>query len=136
MAFIVGIVLQIPNIWVLFVGRVFQGIFIGNYMAIIPVYFNQLVPMALKGSLGVFTQLFAIIGKVFCYALGLFLYLVEAGDQFTWRFMFIFTNLTIVIQTVLFFTGCIPDTPNSLLLHGKEQDAYRVLSMFTKEEYL
>lgn len=44
-AFIVGLVLQIPNIVALFVCRALQGVFIGAYMAIIPIYINEICPI-------------------------------------------------------------------------------------------
>jgi hypothetical protein len=50
-----------------------QGVYIGVYMAIVPIYINELAPKELVGSFGVFTQLFVIIALVWSYGFGLLL---------------------------------------------------------------
>lgn len=37
-------VIQYPNLYCLFVCRAFQGYFVGNFMALVPVYINELSP--------------------------------------------------------------------------------------------
>lgn len=40
MAIVVNIIIQITNIWVLLTCRIFQGVFVGLYMAIVPIYIH------------------------------------------------------------------------------------------------
>lgn len=73
LALIIEGVLQVPNVFVLLGCRAFQGFFIGNYMAIVPIYINELVPKQIVGSFGVFTQLFVVIAVVISFSIGLIL---------------------------------------------------------------
>lgn len=57
-----------PNIWVLLVCRVFQGLFVGHYMAIVPIYISDLSPRQIVGSFGVYTNLFVVVAIVLCFA--------------------------------------------------------------------
>jgi hypothetical protein len=44
MALIVEGVIQVSDLYILLVCRILQGIFIGNYMAMVPIYINDLSP--------------------------------------------------------------------------------------------
>jgi MFS family permease len=43
-ALAVELIIQYQNIYCLLVCRIFQGVFIGNFMALVPVYINELSP--------------------------------------------------------------------------------------------
>ena len=64
-------IIQVPNPYVLLVCRFFQGVFIGNYLAIIPIYINELSPKQIIGSIGVLTQIMIVIGVVLSFGIGL-----------------------------------------------------------------
>ena len=70
-AIIIEGIMEYPNLWVFLVGRIFQGLFTGMYMAITPVYIKELCPKAVVGNFGVFTQLFVAVGLVVAYGIGL-----------------------------------------------------------------
>ena len=61
--------LQIPNIGVLLALRIIQGVIVGIFMAIVPLYMNELVPMDLHGSEGVISQVLIVFGYVINYIL-------------------------------------------------------------------
>lgn len=107
-ALAIGVVIQYPNLYVLLVCRILQGILIGNFMALVPIYINELCPKEVVGSFGVFTQLFVVIAVVLCYIMGMIFVLASSVGEFMWRFMFAFTQLTVLTQLILFFTGLIP----------------------------
>ena len=64
-------IIQIPNAFVFLGCRIFQGICIGNYLAIVPIYINELAPNQIKGSFGVFIQIFSVFGILTSYGIGL-----------------------------------------------------------------
>jgi MFS family permease len=43
-ALVIAVIIQYPNIYCLFICRAFQGYFVGNFMALVPVYINELSP--------------------------------------------------------------------------------------------
>ena len=119
MVLIVNAIIQIPNIYVLFGCRILSGIFVGMYLGIVPIYIHELSPHSVSGSLGAFTQLSHILGVVICYLIGMIFDLTDAsGMIFFWRFMFSFTSIFVILQTILFCVNFIPESPNSLIENG------------------
>lgn len=109
MVLVVNIIIQIPNIVVLFVCRILSGIFVGIYLGIVPIYIHELCPHSVSGSFGAFTQLSHIFGVVISYLIGMIFNLTDAnGSIFFWRFMFSFTSILVLIQTVLFLIHFVP----------------------------
>lgn len=135
-ALIVGVVIQYPNLYVLLVCRIFQGVLVGNFMALVPIYINEICPKDIVGSFGVFTQLFVIVAVVLCYIMGMIFVLASNVGEFMWRFMFAFTQLTVLIQMILFFTDFIPESPISLLEARQDVKARNVLLMFNTEKVI
>jgi len=72
--------IQINNLPLLFVCRFCQGIVVGNYMGVTPVYIKELTPVIHRGMLGAFSQLFNIGGVVIAYALGLIFELTDVNQ--------------------------------------------------------
>ena len=129
-AIVIGVVIQYPNLYVLLVMRLFQGILVGNYMALVPIYINEIAPKQILGSFGVFTQLLVVGSVLITYIVGMVFVLVDSTGEFMWRFMFAFNLIPVLTQLVLFFTGFIPESPISLMMKGKEEEAREVLLMF------
>ena len=71
--------------------RTLQGLCIGGFMAIVPIYIKELCPKQLLGSLGVLTQFYVVTAIVCCYALGLILNSTNVDGQVMWRVMFVVT---------------------------------------------
>ena len=70
-------IIQITNVWVLMSCRALQGVFVGIYMAMVPIYIHEVAPKQIVGSYGVFTQLFVVVALVVAYGLGL---IFDAND--------------------------------------------------------
>ena len=99
-AFIFGWLLMIQNVGTLFLSRIGQGICVGLYSSIVPMIVKELSPTEIAGTLGAFNQFFIIVGVVFSYLL-YFLFHQNSDDENSyWFFVFGFTLLTIVIQTL------------------------------------
>ena len=107
-ALVVGGILQISNSYVLMTCRIFQGILSGLFMAITPIYINEVCPKDLIGSFGVFSQLLIGMGVFVAYLIGMIFNLADSTGEVMWRFMFAFCLLPNLIQLILFFTGFIP----------------------------
>jgi MFS family permease len=108
LAIIVEGILQYNNIIALLVCRIIQGIFVGYYMSIVPIYINELAPRQIIGRFGVFTQLFVMVGVVVSYALSLILSACNAEAFVFYRVMLLFNVLLILAQTILLLVGFIP----------------------------
>ncbi len=115
-ALIVACVIQYPNLYCLYVCRAFQGFLVGNFMALIPVYINELSPKDIVGIFGVYTQLFAMLGLVTVFGFGVILTKSGVEYQVLWRVMFGLDILPICIVIVSCFLGIIPESPNSLIM--------------------
>jgi MFS family permease len=136
LALIVEGVIQINDMYVLLVCRSFQGIFSGAFMALIPIYIYELAPRQLLGSYGVFTQLMVVVALVFSYGLGLILSIAKIEPFLFYRIMVSTNGLFVIVQSVLLLINFIPESPNSLIMVNKHDEAKRVLAMFTKDEYV
>lgn len=66
-AIVITGLLQIPNIGLLMALRILQGFVVGVFMAVVPMYVNELVPIDLHGSEGVISQILIVVGVVIDY---------------------------------------------------------------------
>jgi MFS family permease len=87
-ALIVNLVIQITEIWVLVICRVANGILVGLFMGIVPVYIHEISPHLISGFFGSFTQMQHLLGNVFSYLLGTLFYLCGIQNGFMMRFQF------------------------------------------------
>lgn len=108
LAFIIEGVIQITNVYVFLGCRVLQGFFVGNYMALVPIYINELAPKQVVGSFGVFTQLFVVVALVVSYGIGLIFQATNVGDFVFYRLMVGLNAITLLIQTVLLLSNYVP----------------------------
>lgn len=136
MAFIIEGIIQITNVYVFLGCRVLQGFFIGNYMALVPIYINELAPKQVVGSFGVFTQLFVVVALVVSYGIGLIFQATNVADYTFYRLMVGLNGITLLIQTVLLLSNYVPESPNSLIAKNKSEEAKKVIGMFTLPEYV
>lgn len=130
-AFIIEGILQINNIYVLLVCRAFQGIFVGYYMSIVPIYINELAPKQIVGSFGVFAQLFVVFGIIISYGIGLIMQKTNVSAFVFYRIMVSINAVLIVGQSILLLVGYVPESPNSLIKKNRNEDAMQVIAMFT-----
>jgi MFS family permease len=119
LALIIEGVIQVPNIWVLLTCRIFQGIFVGNYMAIVPIYINDLSPKQLVASFGVYTNLFVVVAIVICFTLQIiFEDAIHLAAEPFWRIIWAANSFVIVIQSILLLVNYVPESPNSYIMKG------------------
>lgn len=85
---IVNLIIQITNIWVLLSCRLANGILVGLYMGIVPIYIHELSPHSISGFFGSFTQMQHLLGNVVSYLFGMIFYLAGIQNGFLMRFQF------------------------------------------------
>lgn len=108
MAIVTTGLLQITNIGLLLALRIVQGFVVGTFMAVVPLYVNELVPYDLHGSEGVISQILIVVGIVIDYVWKVAFTASEVDLQFYWRFVFAFTGLPCIIQLVFLLLNYIP----------------------------
>lgn len=99
--------------------RVIQGIIVGNYMAVTPLFINEITPLDLRGSKGVFSQIMIVVGIVIAYFFKVVFTVSHAHPEFYWRFVFAFSGLAPLVQFFLLIFNFIPESPMSLIEEGK-----------------
>lgn len=107
--------LHITNIGLLLALRIIQGFVVGVFMAIVPMYVNELVPIDLHGSEGVISQILIVVGVVIDYIFKVAFTASGANLELYWRFVFTFTGLPILIQLFCLLFRVVPESPMSLI---------------------
>lgn len=122
-AFIVGGLIYIQNFYSLLCFRFCQGVFVGMYSALAPLIIKELAPTEISGTLGSYAQLCITFGIsfacIFAYALK------KITNDFTgrecWYYLYGFTEVTILIQSIILLFVFPYETPKYWLLIGKEE---------------
>ena len=105
------------SIWVIFIGRIFIGIFIGLASGLVPTYLIEISPKQWRGAIGVFSQLFITIGILIAQVLSLEVLL---GSASLWPVLLAFTFLPTVI--ILLGSAVMPKSPRYLMLDAKDEE--------------
>ena len=70
-----------------------------------------------------YTQLFVVIGVVFSFLMGIILLKAGVEGAIMWRIMFILNAITLGISTACILLKIIPESPNSLIMNDKIEEA-------------
>lgn len=62
--------LQIGNVYVLYIFRVLQGFLVGNFMTLVPTYIGELTPKELGSRFGVYPQISVVLGVLVSFLMG------------------------------------------------------------------
>jgi sugar porter (SP) family MFS transporter len=121
--FVAGVLLAAftPTFAVLLVARFIIGLAVGSASMVVPLYIGESAPPSIRGGLVSLNQLAITIGILVSYLADYWL-----QGTANWRLMF---GLA-AIPAVLLFTGMLfqSESPHWLALHGREDEARRVLS--------
>ena len=88
------------------IGRLLIGIACGLYTGLVPLFVSEILPVRLRGSIGIFNQLSITLGILFSMTLGLNGVL---GSINSWPILICFTILPSVLQSVLLYM--VPESP-------------------------
>ncbi|KAK9413793.1 putative Major facilitator superfamily (MFS) profile domain-containing protein [Seiridium unicorne] len=122
--FLLGSIIQASafSIAQMSVGRFVVGLGIGSAAMIIPLYVGGLAPARHRGRIIALGNMSVTFGKLITYALGAAL----TGPAHGWRWMVV---IGVVPPIVLFFMLLLyPESPRSLIAHGKRDEAPRVIA--------
>lgn len=95
--FIIGplIMATANQIWTLGLGRFLCGISSGVSMVSVPIYLNEISPIAIRGTVGVMTQLSCVVGILLAQIAGVYLSSVPQ-----WRYILAIGSLLAVVQFI------------------------------------
>ena len=123
----IGIV-NVNNFGALIAGRFLEGICVGFYSAIAPIYLREIAPKELRKMLGLFFSFGKILGVLISIIVELIV--VQALNlSFAYRIILSLTAPMSVLQAVLiFFFGS--DTPTEMIERGNIEGAKEILKEF------
>ncbi len=116
-------------IYIFIVYRIIGGIGVGLASMLSPLYIAEIAPAKSRGKLVSMNQFAIIFGMLVVYFVNY--YIAKQGDDswlntIGWRWMF--ASETIPAMLFLVFLLIVPDTPRSLMLQSKEEQALDVLT--------
>ncbi|KAE8798077.1 sugar transport protein 1-like [Hordeum vulgare] len=125
LVFLVGAVLNgfAVNIAMLIIGRILLGIGVGFSNQAVPLYLSEMAPAKMRGMLNISFQLMITVGILAANLINYFTAKIAGG--WGWRISLGLAAVPAVIMAggSLF----LPDTPNSLVARGKEEEARAML---------
>ena len=128
------VLVNVNTFYTLLIGRFIEGICIGYYSAIAPVYLREIAPKELRRMLGLFFS----FGKIVGVLVAIFLELIlnkAIGLSWDYRIILSLTAGLSVLQAVLiFFFGS--DTPTEMLERGDREGAKTFIEKFYHEEHV
>ncbi|WP_282044380.1 D-xylose transporter XylE [Winogradskyella flava] len=116
--------------------RILGGIGVGLASMLSPLYIAEIAPAKIRGRLVSYNQLAIVAGFMVVYFVNYFISKGGGSDAWLnevgWRWMFASEVIPVGIFLLLLFS--VPDTPRSLMLRGKEEEALQVLTDINGEE--
>ena len=108
--------------------RVIGGIGVGIASMLSPVYISEIAPASIRGKLVSYNQLAIVAGFMIVYFVNAGI--GQSGDdtwlnEIGWRYMFLSELIPVILFLILL--NYVPDTPRSLVLRDKDEEAYNVL---------
>ncbi|XP_037438935.1 sugar transport protein MST8-like [Triticum dicoccoides] len=123
--FLVGAILNgfAMNIAMLIIGRILLGVGVGFSNQAVPLYLSEMAPAKMRGMLNISFQLMITVGILAANLINYFTAKISGG--WGWRISLGLAAVPAVIMAggSLF----LPDTPNSLVARGKEEEARAML---------
>jgi len=131
-----------PNFIALVAARMLGGFGVGAALIIAPMYIAEIAPAAMRGRLVSFNQLNIVIGISAAFFTNFLILRAGESDlawaevlglgQWNWRWMLGIEALPAVFYFLALLA--VPESPRWLLMHGKEDDAKRVMARVTDGE--
>jgi MFS family permease len=123
----------VHNMYTIIVGRFIEGIAIGLYVSVSPIYLQEITPLELRPRMMTMFGLGKALGCVSANALQN-IFLAVGWDNAS-VVLLIFNGYLAIIQAVLYFF-VLPHSPLEMIVNGKEKEAREVILEIYKAEYL
>lgn len=122
--FLVGsfVIAGAVGFWMLFWGRVLQGLAVGFALVVAPIFTAELVPASKRGMLVAFSDVSTNLGILLGYSAGLVFLDTPSG----WRYMFAVGALPAFFLIMLIWV--VPESPRWLVGIGRHVSARRALN--------
>ena len=112
---------MIVNSYVLVITKFIQGLCVGAYSTIVPLYINEYIPNSMSGLCGVIYNSFFCLGVLVSLSIGLNLPTdVNDTENSWWRFMFLFTIITNALNIFVLLVCFRHDTPKYYYINKKD----------------
>ena len=126
---IIGVVFTLIGDYNMFaIGRFIEGICVGYYSFLTPLYLREISPIEISGILGSFFVLFVRGGALVTFSICMLLPLpskVKPNDQW-WRLEIGFPFFLVVTQVLALLLVYRYDTPKGCLLKGDKEQVFSV----------
>jgi MFS family permease len=132
-----SILTLIPLTEVFLSGRFLIGVASGSFLTICPVYVSELTPSNLMSRYGPYIQISTDVGVLLAYLLCLPLPTSDYSDHWLnnwWRFMLGLPGVIALYQLFYFSFIFKHESPEWLLLHGKQAEAVKVFEDLFPED--
>ncbi|KAF8029188.1 hypothetical protein BT93_E1760 [Corymbia citriodora subsp. variegata] len=117
------IMLWAPNVYVLLLGRLFDGFGVGIAVTLVPIYISETAPSEIRGQLNTIPQFANSGGMFLSYCIVFGMSLMESPS---WRLMLGFLSLPSLIYFLL-MVFLLPESPRWLVSKGRINEARQVL---------
>lgn len=138
--------LQVGDVYVLYIFRILQGFLVGNFMTLVPTYIGELTPKELGSRFGVYPQISVVLGVLVSFLMGVVFtnvfdiqnntILAEWQWETFWRVQLGIPLLPSIFQLFFILIGYIPESPHSLIIKNRKESAREVLTLFYEESYV
>ncbi|XP_053229909.1 solute carrier family 2, facilitated glucose transporter member 8 isoform X1 [Podarcis raffonei] len=110
------IIISAQNVWMLYVGRLLNGLASGITSLVVPVYISEIAHSKVRGMLGSCVQLMVVTGILGAYI---------AGTGLDWRWLAVLCSVPPCFMLVL--VAFMPETPRFLLSRNQRPEAIAAL---------
>ncbi|KAM4662468.1 solute carrier family 2, facilitated glucose transporter member 8 [Discoglossus pictus] len=117
------IIICAQNVWMLYAGRLLNGLASGITSLVVPVYISETSHSRVRGTLGSCVQLMVVIGIVGAYIAGMFL---------EWHWLAVLCSIPPVIMLLCMIA--MPETPRYLINQGRRSEAMSALKFLRGSE--
>ncbi|XP_065857512.1 monosaccharide-sensing protein 2-like [Euphorbia lathyris] len=124
------VMLWSPNVYVLLLGRTFNGFGIGLAVTLVPIYISETAPPEIRGLLNTFPQFMGSGGMFFSYCM---VFAISLTDSPNWRLMLgvlSLPSLAYIILTIFY----LPESPRWLVSKGRMDEAKKTLQKLRGRE--
>jgi MFS family permease len=132
--------LQVGDVYALYIFRILQGVLVGNFMTLVPTYISDLTPKEYGSRFGVYPQISVVLGVLTAFTLGVIFtnsFDITTGKvldswqiETFWRVQLAVPLLPSLLQLLFIAVGYIPESPHSLITKNRKESAREVLSLF------